>query len=46
MYLGELIEFGATDQIFIKPARKETEDYITGPLRLIAAAPSTAKDPR
>ena len=30
MYLGELIEFGMTDQIFIKPARKETEDYITG----------------
>ena len=30
MYLGELIEFGDTDQIFVKPARKETEDYITG----------------
>ena len=30
MYLGELIEFGATDNIFIKPKRKETEDYITG----------------
>jgi len=30
MYLGELIEFGATDQIFIKPQKKETEDYITG----------------
>jgi phosphate transport system ATP-binding protein len=30
MYLGELIEFGDTDQIFIKPSRKETEDYITG----------------
>ena len=30
MYLGELIEFGATDQIFIKPAKKATEDYITG----------------
>ena len=30
MYLGELIEFGQTDQIFIKPKRKETEDYITG----------------
>ena len=30
MYLGELIEFGATDNIFIKPRRKETEDYITG----------------
>ena len=30
MYLGEMIEFGATDKIFIKPRRKETEDYITG----------------
>ncbi|OGA44117.1 MAG: phosphate ABC transporter ATP-binding protein [Betaproteobacteria bacterium RIFCSPLOWO2_12_FULL_62_13] len=30
MYLGRLIEFGRTDAIFIKPMRKETEDYITG----------------
>ena len=30
MYLGELIEYGATDKLFIKPKRKETEDYITG----------------
>ena len=30
MYLGELIEFGQTEQIFMKPARQETEDYITG----------------
>jgi phosphate transport system ATP-binding protein len=30
MYLGELIEYGITDQLFIKPKRKETEDYITG----------------
>lgn len=30
MYLGELMEFGETDQVFVKPARKETEDYITG----------------
>ena len=30
MYLGELIEFGATEQIFFKPQRTETEDYITG----------------
>ena len=30
MYLGELIEFGATDTLFTKPARKQTEDYITG----------------
>ena len=30
MYLGDLIEFGVTDQIFVKPKRQETEDYITG----------------
>ncbi|MGQ0650882.1 MAG: phosphate ABC transporter ATP-binding protein PstB [Betaproteobacteria bacterium] len=30
MYLGELIEFGVTDQLFIKPQKKQTEDYITG----------------
>lgn len=30
MYLGELIEYGITDQIFIKPQHKATEDYITG----------------
>lgn len=30
MYLGELIEYGITDQIFIKPVHKATEDYITG----------------
>jgi phosphate transport system ATP-binding protein len=30
MYLGELIEFGETDSIFIKPKNKQTEDYITG----------------
>ncbi len=30
MYLGELIEFGVTDQVFIKPQKKQTEDYITG----------------
>ena len=30
MYMGNLIEFGKTDEIFIKPKRKETEDYITG----------------
>ncbi|MFC4159625.1 phosphate ABC transporter ATP-binding protein PstB [Chitinimonas lacunae] len=30
MYLGELVEVGATDDIFTKPTRKETEDYITG----------------
>ena len=30
MYLGELMEVGETTQIFTKPGRKETEDYITG----------------
>jgi phosphate transport system ATP-binding protein len=30
MYLGEMIEYGVTDEIFIKPKKKETEDYITG----------------
>jgi len=30
MYLGELIEFGSTEQIFFKPTKTETEDYITG----------------
>lgn len=30
MYLGELVEVGITDQIFIKPAKRETEDYISG----------------
>ena len=30
MYLGELIEFGDTNQIFLKPRKQQTEDYITG----------------
>jgi phosphate transport system ATP-binding protein len=30
MYLGDLVEVGDTDQIFTKPTRKQTEDYITG----------------
>jgi phosphate transport system ATP-binding protein len=30
LYSGELIEFGETRQIFTNPARRETEDYITG----------------
>jgi phosphate transport system ATP-binding protein len=29
-YLGELIEHGATRQIFTKPSKPETEDYVTG----------------
>ena len=30
MYLGELIEFGATSEMFLKPKKKQTEDYLTG----------------
>lgn len=30
MYMGELIEFGATDELFTNPTKKQTEDYITG----------------
>ncbi len=30
MYLGELIEFGRTKQVFTNPSKKQTEDYITG----------------
>ncbi len=30
MYLGEMVEFGETDKIFLNPAKKETQDYITG----------------
>ncbi len=30
MYLGDLIEYGETKEIFMKPKRRETEDYITG----------------
>jgi len=29
-YLGQLIEAGRTDRIFTTPAKKQTEDYITG----------------
>jgi phosphate transport system ATP-binding protein len=30
MYLGELVEYGDTDQVFTNPVEKSTEDYITG----------------
>lgn len=30
MYMGDLIEFGATDDLFTTPQKKQTEDYITG----------------
>ena len=30
MYIGEVVEFGETNQIFLRPQNKQTEDYITG----------------
>jgi phosphate transport system ATP-binding protein len=30
MYLGDLVEFGPTNELFMKPKKKDTEDYITG----------------
>ncbi|MDP5074784.1 MAG: phosphate ABC transporter ATP-binding protein PstB [OM182 bacterium] len=30
MYMGDMVEFDATDNIFTNPAKKQTEDYITG----------------
>ena len=30
MYLGDLVEFGKTTDLFMKPRKKDTEDYITG----------------
>jgi phosphate transport system ATP-binding protein len=30
MYLGELVEFGPTDELFTRPATRRTSDYITG----------------
>jgi len=30
MYLGEMIEFGTTADLFTRPQRRQTEDYITG----------------
>ena len=30
MYMGRLVEYGKTSQIFTNPAEKETEAYITG----------------
>lgn len=30
MYMGELVEFGETSELFTNPAKKQTEDYITG----------------
>jgi phosphate transport system ATP-binding protein len=30
MYLGELVEFGETGQVFTRPVERRTEDYVTG----------------
>ena len=30
MYLGEMVEFGTTAELFTRPQRRQTEDYITG----------------
>jgi phosphate transport system ATP-binding protein len=30
MYMGDMVEFGETDQLFTNPGKKQTEDYITG----------------
>jgi len=30
LYLGRLIEYGVTEELFVRPAKKQTEDYITG----------------
>ena len=30
LYMGELIEYGETAQLFLKPMKQQTEDYITG----------------
>ena len=30
LYLGKLVEYGETDELFVRPKRKQTEDYITG----------------
>ena len=30
MYLGDLVEFGPTRELFMKPKKRDTEDYITG----------------
>jgi phosphate transport system ATP-binding protein len=30
LYLGALIEYEETQKLFINPAKKQTEDYITG----------------
>jgi phosphate transport system ATP-binding protein len=30
LYMGRLVEYGVTEDLFVRPMKKETEDYITG----------------
>ncbi len=30
MYMGDMVEFGSTNELFTNPSKKQTEDYITG----------------
>jgi phosphate transport system ATP-binding protein len=30
MYIGDIVEFDATEKIFLNPAKKHTEDYVSG----------------
>ena len=30
MYIGDVVEFGPTNQIFMNPTKKQTHDYVTG----------------
>jgi phosphate transport system ATP-binding protein len=30
LYLGQLVEYDLTKRLFVKPSKKQTEDYITG----------------
>jgi len=30
LYMGRLVEYGVTESLFVRPLKKETEDYITG----------------
>jgi phosphate transport system ATP-binding protein len=30
LYLGRLVEYDRTKQLFVRPSKKQTEDYITG----------------
>ncbi|MCI0479007.1 phosphate ABC transporter ATP-binding protein, partial [Candidatus Uhrbacteria bacterium] len=30
LYMGRLVEYGITEDLFVRPMKKETEDYITG----------------